>query len=177
MSGTLCPTGAQGEEGCPRGAVCGAAEGSAGSCLGSLDVALWRLHRPPLSSSDSQAWSWTGRGVGCLWPPPLGTETPGSVWHMDGNRENCGRGPGHPGAEALDPCCPSHSQGPGLSLTPGSCPPPTAWDPGCSVYVGACHARGGLPWPHRTWACRVKGVAVRPGLSSLLERLGRPWGQ
>ena len=88
VSGTLCPTGARGEEGCPRGAVCGAAEGSAGSCLGSLDVALWRLHRPPLSSSDSQAWSWTGRGVGRLWPPPLGTETPGSVWHMDGNREN-----------------------------------------------------------------------------------------
>lgn len=97
MSRTLCPTGARGEVGCPRGAVCGAAEGSAvggaqaRSCHRSLDVVLWRLHRPPSFSSDSQAWSsWTGWGLRHLWlpRPHPGPETPGPMWHVDSNREN-----------------------------------------------------------------------------------------
>lgn len=94
MSGTLCLTGDAGRRGIPGELSVGLqrarpAEGAqARSCRGSLDVVLWCLHRPPSSSSDSQAWSWTGQGVGRLWPPPPGTETPGSVWHMVGNREN-----------------------------------------------------------------------------------------
>lgn len=171
------------DRGAGRGGV------SPGSCLWGCRGLGWELPResgrgalaPPqaaivLLRLPSVILDRTGCGVP-LAAAPGHRDTRVRVAHGWQQGKLCGRGPGHPGAEALDPCCPSHSQGPGLSLTPGSCPPPTAWDPGCSVYVGARHARGGLPWPHRTWACRVKGVAVRPGLSSLLERLGRPWGQ
>lgn len=130
VSRTLCPTGARGEEGCPWGADCGAAEGSAvrgaqaRSCHGSLDVVLWRLHRPPSSSSDSQAWSsWTRWGLWHLWPlPPRPRDTRAHVARGQQQGELSGRarrgGPGHPRAEALGPCCPSHSLGPGLGLTP-----------------------------------------------------------
>lgn len=195
MCRTLCPIGARGEEGCPRGAVCGAAEGSAvggaqaRSCRGSLDVVLWRLHRPPSSSSDSQAWSsWTGWGLWHLWPPPRAQrhQGPCGTWTATGRTQwSCAaRWPWAPRSRALGPCCLSHSRGPGLGLTPrrsvlttgaaGGRPPealssPAAWDQGCSVYVGARHARGGLPRLHRAWACYVKGVAGCPVSWSLFS--------
>lgn len=66
----------------------------------------------------------------------------------------------------LGPCCPSHSRGPALSLMPGSCPSPTAWDQGCSVYVGACHAEGVFHVPTTPGP-----VMVRVWLSVLVSHL------
>lgn len=189
VSRTLCPTGAWGEVGCPRGAVCGAAEGSAvrgaqaRSCHRSLDVVLWRLHRPPSFSSDSQAWSsWTGWGLQHLWPPPprpRDTRAHVARGQQQGELSGCARrgGPGRPGAEALGPCCPSLARGPGLGLTLRSSALtegaaggrasraavlPRSLGPGVFCVVGARHARGGLPQPHHAWACHVKGVAGCP---------------
>lgn len=189
MSRTLCPTGAG------RGGV------SPGSCLGGcrglgrrrglgqelprgLDVLLWRLHRPPSLSSDSLAWlSWTGWGLQHLWLPPPGRDTRAHVAHgQQGGLSGRARhgGPVCSGAEALGSCCPSHTWGPGLGLTPEALRSPggrasqaavlpCSLGPGVCCVVGACHARGGLPRPHGAWACHVKGVAVCPVSWSLFS--------